>query len=388
MSDFIPLSVPEIRGNEWLYIKQCLDTGWVSSVGSFVDRFEKEIKDYTGAKHAVACMNGTSALHISMKVAGVMPDDEVLLPTLTFIAPVNAVNYLNAHPVFMDCDEYYNLDCEKTIEFIKKETVFRDGFSFSRKTNRRISAIIPVHVFGNAVWLDDLLHVCGERRIKLIEDATESLGSYYTRGARTGRHTGTIGDIGCYSFNGNKIITTGGGGMIVTDNDEYARKAKYLTTQAKDDDVYFIHHEIGYNYRMTNLQAAMGVAQLEMLPEYIRLKKEHFKKYAEHFLAMKGISLRAVPDYSDNNHWMYALQTNGGLSGENRDRLIQGMKKNNIQARPVWHLNHLQKPYVDCQSFRIERAYRMIETTVNIPCSVGLSDGDIQRVADTIKAIG
>ena len=387
MSDLIPLSVPEIRGNEWHYIKECLDTGWVSSVGSFVDRFEKEIKNYTGAKHAVACMNGTSALHVSMVIAGVQPDDEVIMPTLTFIAPVNVVKYINAHPVFMDCDEYYNLDYQKTIEFIETGTIFRDGCSYNRLTGRRISALIPVHVFGNAARLDDLAIICGERNIAIIEDATESLGSRYTEGIHAGRHTGTVGQLGCYSFNGNKIITTGGGGMIVTDSEEYAKKAKYLTTQAKDDEVYFIHNEIGYNYRMTNIQAAMGVAQLEMLPEYIHTKKEHYAKYIEYLSGTEGIALCPVPPYSDNNHWMYALQLNPRHSGGKRDRLIKGLKEKNIQTRPVWHLNHLQKPYKNCQTYRIEHAYLMIDKTINIPCSVGLSDEDIRRVADAIRSI-
>lgn len=387
MSDFIPLSVPEIRGNEWHYIKECLDTGWVSSVGSFVDRFEKEIKNYTGAKHAVACMNGTSALHVSMVIAGVKPDDEVIMPTLTFIAPVNAVKYINAHPVFMDCDEYYNLDYQKTIEFIETGTVFRDGCSYNGLTGRRISALIPVHVFGNAVRLDDLAIICRERNIAIIEDATESLGSRYIEGIHAGRHTGTVGQLGCYSFNGNKIITTGGGGMIVTDSEEYAKKAKYLTTQAKDDEVYFIHNEIGYNYRMTNLQAAMGVAQLEMLPYYIQTKKDHYAKYMGYLSGTEGMALCPVPPYSDNNHWMYALQLNPGHSGGKRDRLIKGLKEKNIQTRPVWHLNHLQKPYKNCQTYRIEHAYLMIDKTINIPCSVGLSDEDIRRVANAIRSI-
>ncbi|MCK4815244.1 aminotransferase class I/II-fold pyridoxal phosphate-dependent enzyme, partial [bacterium] len=259
MSKLIPISVPTIQGNEWKYIKECLDTGWVSSAGKYVDKFEEEICRFTGTKYAVACVNGTAALHVSLRLVGVQPTDEVIVPTLTFISPVNAVRYLNAEPIFMDADDYYNIDAQKTIRFIKDESEFKNGFSYNKKTGKRISAIIPVHVFGNAVNLEELTAICTERNIKVIEDATESLGTIYTKGRFTGKHTGTTGDIGCFSFNGNKIITTGGGGMIVTNNEEYAKRARYLTTQAKDDQVRYVHNEIGYNYRLTNIQAALGV---------------------------------------------------------------------------------------------------------------------------------
>ncbi|MCK4826699.1 aminotransferase class I/II-fold pyridoxal phosphate-dependent enzyme, partial [bacterium] len=259
MSELIPLSVPSIQGNEWKYIKECLDSEWVSSAGKYVDKFEEEICRYTGAKYAVACVNGTAALHVSLKLVGVQPADEVIVPTLTFIAPVNVVRYLNAEPIFMDADDYYNIDAQKTIQFIKNESEFRNGFTYNKKTGKRISAIIPVHVFGNAVNLEELIPICKKRNIKIIEDATESLGTAYTKGKFAGKHTGTIGDIGCFSFNGNKIITTGGGGMIVTNNPGYAQKARYLTTQAKDDKIHYIHNDIGYNYRLTNIQAALGV---------------------------------------------------------------------------------------------------------------------------------
>ena len=226
----IPLSVPSIQGNEWKYIKECLDTEWVSSVGKYVGLFEQRIARYTGAKHAVACVNGTAALHIALNLAGVQPGDEVIVPTLTFISPVNVVKYLSANPVFMDCDRYYNIDAGKVIRFLEKETEFRSGFTYNGSTGRRISAIIAVHVFGNAVFLDELTDVCLKRNIEIIEDATESLGTWYISGKHKGRHCGTVGTLGCLSFNGNKIITTGGGGMILTDNSDLAEKARYLTT--------------------------------------------------------------------------------------------------------------------------------------------------------------
>jgi aminotransferase in exopolysaccharide biosynthesis len=386
MSDrIIPLSVPSIQGNEWKYIKECLDTEWVSSAGKYVDMFEERISGYTGARYAVAVVNGTAALHISLMIAEVRADDEVILPTLTFISPVNTVRYIGAWPVFMDCDEYYNIDIYKTIEFIKNKTEFRNGYSFNSETNRRISAIIPVHIFGNAVRMEELAGICRERNIKVIEDATESLGTYYNQGEFKGKYTGTIGDIGCYSFNGNKIITTGGGGMIVTDNKEYAEKARYLTTQAKDDTVRYIHNEIGYNYRLTNIQAAMGVAQLERLPEYIEKKKNNYAIYKEEIERIVGLHLAEVPDYAEQNYWFYSLQIDKNLYSRDRNELMEYLSENKIQTRPVWELNHKQEMYKEYQAYKIEKADELWEKTLNIPCSVNLQYEDILKVIEELK---
>ena len=391
--DFIPLSVPSFRGNEWDYVKECLDTEWVSSAGKFVNEFELKISEYTKSKYAVACVNGTAALHISLLITGVMPEDEVIVPTITFIAPVNAVRYCNAHPVFMDADKYYNIDIIKTINFILNETelktIILDGkksvYSFNKKTGRRISAIIPVHVFGNAVWLDDLYNICKEKNIKIVEDATESLGTNYKQGKFEGKHTGTIGELGCLSFNGNKIITTGGGGMILTDNEEFAIKAKYLTTQAKDDDDRFVHNSIGYNYRLTNLLAALGIAQLEQLQDYLKIKKENYLFYKERIDKIKGLHLAELPGYANNNYWMYALQIDKEKYGRDREQLMAFLAKNNIQTRPVWYLNHLQKKYRQCQTYYIEQAEILIKNTLNMPCSINLGTKDIGRIIEKLN---
>lgn len=381
----IPLSVPELGGNEWEYVKECLDTGWVSSAGKFVDRFENEMARYTGAKYAVACVNGTAALHIALLLAGVKPEDEVIVPTVTFIATVNAVRYVQAHPVFMDCDEFYNIDVEKTCEFLRKETVSKGGRTRNKRTGRRIAAILPVHVFGNAARLGDLLPVCRAKRIRVIEDAAESLGTVYNKGRLKGRHAGTVGDIGCLSFNGNKIITTGGGGMILTDHRATADRARYLTTQAKDDDARFVHHEVGYNYRMTNVQAALGAAQLERLPEYVHIKQRNYHAYKQPVDAIRGLHLAEVPSYADNNHWMYALQIDEQRYGLDRESLMSRFSARGIQTRPIWYLNHLQQPYRGYQRYRIERARRLWETTLNIPCSIGLTRSDLNRVVEVMK---
>ncbi|MDY0108485.1 MAG: LegC family aminotransferase [Candidatus Krumholzibacteria bacterium] len=377
----IPLSIPELRGNEWQYVRECLDTGWVSSAGSFVARFEADLAAYTGARHAVACTSGTAALHVALQILGVKPGDEVIVPTLTFIATVNAVRYLGAEPVFMDCDEFYNLDPEKTAAFLQQETEMRGGACINRSTGRRVAAIVPVHVFGNAAALDALIGLCRERQLAVLEDATESLGTRY----RDGRHTGALGDIGCFSFNGNKIITTGGGGMIVTDRTEHAARARYLTTQAKDDEVRYLHHEVGYNYRLTNLQAAIGVAQLELLPEFLAAKRRHRARYAAGLAGIAGLALAAVPPYADNNCWMVPLQIDRARYGRDRDALLAHLQGHGIQTRPVWHLNHLQKPYRRCQAYRIETAPRLLETTLTIPCSVGLRDEDLDVVVSRLR---
>ncbi len=387
MSKIIPLSVPSIIGNEWKYVKECLDTGWVSSLGKYVRIFEKKIADYTRAEFAIVCVNGTAALHIALVVAGVKPDDEVIVPTLTFIAPVNTVKYVGANPVFMDCDDYYNIDAVKTIEFIEDETEVKNGYTYNKKTGKKISAIIPVHVFGNAVNLEKLLSLCKERNIKVIEDATESLGTKYIKGKFSGKYTGTVGDIGCYSFNGNKIITTGGGGMVVTDKKEYAEKARYLTTQAKDDPIQYIHNEIGYNYRLTNIQAAMGVAQLEKLNKFIEIKKENYELYKDKINSINGLKIAGVPVYAQQNHWLYALQIDEDGYGESREEVMAILARSNIQSRPIWELNHQQKPYKNCQTYKIEKAVELHKKTLNIPCSINLNRDVIKNIINVLRNV-
>ncbi len=381
----IPLSIPSLRGNEWKYVKDCLDTEWVSSAGKYVEKFEADFADYVGSAHAIACVNGTAALQVALRLVGVAPGDEVIVPTLTFIATINAVNHLGAKPVFMDCDEYYNIDVEKTAEFLEKETEFRDGVTCNKKNGRRISAIMPVHVFGNAARMDELVALCRNRSIRIVEDAAESLGTSYISGSLAGRHTGTVGDIGCFSFNGNKIITTGGGGMIVTDSPTYAKRARYLTTQAKDDQVRYVHNEIGYNFRLTNVQAAIGVAQMQLLPEFLEAKRKNYLKYREVISEINGIVLADSPSYARNNHWMCALQINRKTFGRDREQTMQHLMNHGIQTRPVWHLNHLQRPYYNCQSYKIDKAGELYEITLNIPSSTNLKESDIDFITDRLR---
>ena len=385
MSESIPLSIPSIKGNEWEYVKECIDTEWVSSAGKYVDLFEQKIAEYTGSKYAIACMNGTAAIQVSLRLAGVEPGDEVIVPTLTFIASVNAIVYNNAKPIFMDADKYYNIDAEKTIEFIKNETVFKNGFTYNRKTDNKITAIIPVHVWGNACWLDELIELCNKQNIAIVEDACESLGTFYNAGKYKGKHTGTIGKLGCLSFNGNKIITTGGGGMILTNDESLAEKTKYLTTQAKDDPIRYVHDEIGYNFRLTNMQAALGVAQLEQLPIILKRKKEIYDFYQSTIENIEGLSLSKVPDYADNNHWLNLLQIDNKVYNEDREVLMKRLEENGIQTRPVWKLNHEQKSYEDCQYYKIEKAKKLVTNSLCLPSSSNLSNENLDKIYSVLN---
>ncbi len=393
----ILLSEPyiNVNGNEWKYIKDCLDTGWVSTVGSYVSQFEKKISQYVGCKFAVACMNGTSALHIALRLAGITPENEVIVPTLTFIAPINAVRYNGAIPVFMDVDDYYNIDTDKLIDFLKKETEYKNGYIYNKQTKRRIKAIIAVHLFGNAVWLDEILSICEKYNVILIEDACESLGTFYCDGRFKGRHTGTIGRAGCLSFNGNKIITSGGGGMLITDDEEIAQKATYLTTQAKDDPLFYLHDDIGYNYRMTNIQAALGVAQLERLPEFLEKKQLIHKWYKDALKDNDNILLADTPPYSQNNHWLNIVRfpaLNDAISIEEMpspmlSKIISQLSDCNIQTRPAWYPNHLQRPYRKYQAYYIENAIQLANTSLCLPSSVTLQREDVVYIIQSLNKI-
>ena len=385
MSYKIPLSVPSLNGNELKYVKECIDTEWVSSAGKYVDLFEKKIAEYTGSKYAIACVNGTAAIQVSLRLVGVEADDEVIVSALTFIASINAITYNNAKPIFMDADKYYNIDAEKTIEFIKNETVFKNGFTYNKKTNNKIIAIIPVHVWGNACWLDELIELCNEQNIAIVEDACESLGTFYNQGKYKGKHTGTIGRLGCLSFNGNKIITTGGGGMILTDDETLAEKAKYLTTQAKNDPIRYVHDEIGYNFRLTNIQAALGVAQLEQLPEILQRKNEIYHFYRKELEGVDGLSISKVPDYADNNHWINLLKIDTGLYVDDREDIMKRLEENGIQTRPVWTLNHEQKPYKDYQYYKIENAKKLVENSICLPSSSNLTNENLNKIVSQLN---
>jgi perosamine synthetase len=382
----IPLSVPNLKGRELQYIKKCIDTNWVSSSGSFVKEFEDAICSYVKSKYAIACVNGTAGLQIALKLSGVERNDEVIVPTLTFIAPVNVVKYLGAEPVFMDCDDHMNIDPVKLTEFCIKECKITKTGLRNKRTGRIIRAVVPVHVFGNPCDMQEIMKIAKTYRLKVIEDATESLGSYYISGVYKNRFTGAIGDVGVYSFNGNKIITTGGGGMIVTNNRFLAEKARYLTNQAKDDPVRYIHREIGYNFRLTNLQAALGLAQLEQLKKFIRIKKSNYELYCRLFSSIKGVKMLGIPRGASPNYWFYSLLVEKKEYGIDREKLMNCLTKKSIQSRPVWYLNHLQRPYRVNQAYKIEKAPWFWKRVLNLPCSTSLQEKQINRIVSAIRS--
>jgi perosamine synthetase len=381
---FIPLSVPNLRGNELQYVTEAIETEWVSTGGPYVNEFEEKIALYANVKGAVSCQNGTSGLHIALEVCGVAKGDEVIVPTLTFIAAVNPVKYLGAEPVFIDCDDSLTIDVAKLRAFCENECEHIDGKLFNAVTKKHIKALIVVHVFGNMADMEGIIDVADQYNIKVIEDATEALGTYYTSGKYKGMFAGTIGDVGVYSFNGNKIMTTGGGGMIVSENEEVLRKAKHLTTQAKSDEIYYTHDEIGYNYRMTNLQAAMGVAQLEQLEDFIKIKKENYDYYKKEIREIPGLRILDFKDCIRPNYWFYALCVEPEYK-LNRDQVIRYLASKNVQARPIWGLISDQKPYIGSQVYKIEKAQQYLEYIVNIPCSSNLKREDAEYVVNCLK---
>jgi perosamine synthetase len=378
----IPLSVPEIGGNEWAYVKECLDSGWVSSAGPFVERFEREFAARVGTRHAVAVVNGTAALHVALLVAGVEPDDEVLVSALTFIAPVNAIRYANARPVLMDAEaDYWQMDPQKVCDFLRLECRYAGGELRNRQTGRRVKAIIPVHILGHPVDLAPVLELAREYGVAVIEDATESLGAEYR-----GRQVGHWGELACFSFNGNKLITTGGGGMLVTDDDEWARRARHLTTQAKLDPVEYVHDEIGFNYRLTNVQAALGCAQLERLDEFVAVKRRTALRYNEALGALDGATPMREAPWARSAWWLYTALFDETEFGLDSRALLRRLGREGIQTRPLWQPLHRSIPHRDCQAYHVEVADWIHQRALSLPCSVGLSEANLARVIEAIRA--
>jgi aminotransferase in exopolysaccharide biosynthesis len=384
MKSFIPLSVPNLQGNELKYVTHAVETEWVSTAGSYVTEFEKKSAEYVKVSDAVACQSGTAGLHVALISQGVTKEDEVIVPVLTFIAAVNPVRYIGAEPVFMDCDDSLCIDIDKVKQFCEKECTFSDGKLINNITGKHIKAIVVVHVFGNMTDMEKLIEICRRYNIKIIEDATEAMGTFYTEGKFKGLAAGTIGDAGVYSFNGNKIMTTGGGGMIVSVNEETLKLCRHLTTQAKVDEMYSVHDMVGYNYRMTNIQAALGLAQLEQLESFIETKKENFKYYQEKIKEIRGLKLMPFRSNIRPNYWFYSLK----ILPEyplNRYELIKMLKDNNIQTRPVWDLICKQKPYLSNQKYQIQKAPEYLKQIINIPCSSNLTKKEIDYVIECLK---
>jgi len=368
----VALHEPRFGGNEWTYAKECLDTGWVSSVGKFVDRFEQQLAEYTGAKRAVATVNGTAALHMCLLLAGVKPGDEVLIPTLTFVATANAVAYCGAVPHFVDSDPAtLGVDPKRLEAYLRENAAVRSDGCTSRETGRPLRALVPMHTFGHPSDLDGIAEVCRHFRLALVEDAAESLGSFYKK-----KHTGNHGLLSALSFNGNKVVTTGGGGAVLTNDEELGKLAKHLSTTARVAHPWELTHDrVGYNYRMPNINAALGCAQLEQLPEFIKAKRSLAKRYEQAFGGLAGVSFFTEPKDARSNYWLNALLLDREHADQ-RDSLLELLNKSGIHARPAWTLMHRLPMYKDCPAMDLSTAEDLAARIVNIPSSVVLGAAD------------
>jgi aminotransferase in exopolysaccharide biosynthesis len=363
---FVPLSVPVFKGNEKKYMEECIDSTFVSSVGKFVDRFEEMVAEYTGAKKAVVCVSGTNALHMAMMLVGVERDDEVLTQALTFIATCNAISYIGAHPVFIDVDrDTMGLSPKAVQSWLENNAELRNGECYNKTTGRRVKCCVPMHTFGHPVHIEELVEVCKNWNIELVEDAAESIGSFYK-----GKHTGTFGKVGAISFNGNKTITTGGGGMLLFNDEELARHAKHLTTQAKVPHRWeFRHDHIGYNYRMPNINAALGCAQMEHLEEYVLNKRETAEKYAEFFKGIEGVEFFEEPADCRANYWLNVVILK---DKEAQLKFLEYTNDNGVMTRPIWELMNRLPMFEHCQNDGLKNTIWFADRVVNIPSSVRL----------------
>lgn len=376
----IPLSVPFLNGNEWKYVKDCLDTGWISSAGSYVNQFEQQVADYAGAKYGIACMNGTVGLHIAQILSGVTSNDHVLVPNITFIATLNAIKYTGASPILIDVDtRSWQMDLGLLESFLQENVVFKkfEGktYSFHKETNKRIKAIMPVHVLGNVGDMTYLKKLADAYHLDIIEDSTEALGSLYK-----GQHAGTFGKFGVFSFNGNKIISTGGGGVIVTNDEELAKKAKHLTTQAKVSAMEYLHDEIGYNYRLVNVLAAIGVAQMEQFPILLENKKRIDAYYRSELSGIGDIEFQMVLPTVTANCWLFTFKT------KYMRLLLDYLNLNGIQSRPFWvPMNQLEMFQDDIYITTNENSLEIYKTSISIPSSAGITAAEMATVVQTIK---
>ncbi len=370
------LSGPNMGGNELKYVTECIQTGWVSSVGAFVDQFEKMTAEFTGVKYAVATSSGTTALHTCLLMLGVKTDDLIIAPNITFIATINSIRYTGASPVLIDTDENdWQMDLDLLEEFLETQTEIRDSECFHRSTGKRIPVIMPVHVLGNMCDMDRLSALANKYYLTILEDSTEALGSYYQ-----GKHAGTFGKLGTFSYNGNKIITTGGGGMIVTDDESLAKKAKHLTTQAKADSFEYYHDEVGYNYRLVNVSAAMGVAQMEQLPEFLRRKREIISFYKTELSGVGDISFQKVSEKVQPNWWLPTIKT------EKQKELLQLLNSGKMQSRPFWiPMNQLPMYKNEIYFNHNDKSDYLYRRCLSIPCSTNIRDEELEAVVSKIK---
>jgi len=414
----IPLSVPNLSKDIVPMIEECIETGWVSTGGRFITEFEEKVANYVGAEEAVGVQSGSAGLHVAYRVMGVEAGDEVICPTATFIATVNPMMYIGALPVFMDCDDTLNMDLEKLEEFLSENcelTLPSDGFSNSicpdghlplrkrknfftkteietkeeilinKNSGRKIKAICIVHVFGNPIDMVRVMEIAEKYKLKVIEDSAESLGSFYAKDGEKQAHTGTLGDIGVYSFNANKILTTGGGGMVVAKDKKILDKVRFLSVQAKTDPLYFTHDEIGYNYRLTNVASAFGVSQMNQLEGFIENKIKNYNLYKEAIKNIDGLKILPFNEDTRANYWFYSIMVDKEKYGLDRDELLVKLNECGIQSRPLWGLMHDQKPLKQYEAYKIEKARHYVDNLLNIPCSTNLTSEQVNQVIGKLK---
>lgn len=387
MSRFIPLSIPNFEGNERKYVDDAIDQGWVSTGGAYISKLEQMMAEYLHVNNVAACQSGTAALHLALISCGVKPGDMVIVPTLTFIAAVNPVKYQFADPVFMDCDDSLCMDPVKLRKFCAEECKTENNILIHKATGKAVKAVVVVHVFGNLADMEAIMKIADEYNLKVIEDATEALGSKYTEGVLAGRYAGTIGDFGAFSFNGNKIITTGGGGAITSRNSAEVDYIRYLSTQAKDDPHYYIHNEVGYNYRMTNLQAALGVAQMEELPEFVERKHRNYDLYKALFDGFEHAKLLEFREGTYSNQWFYSLELDMDYLKCSLRDVITRLQDKGVQTRAIWGLIHEQIPYKDALVYEMEKAPYYSSCILNFPSSTQITEEEIRTVAEEIMAL-
>jgi len=374
MKKIIKLSEPNIFGNEIKSVKNCFSTKWISASGKYNVKFENAIRKLIKCKYAISCINCSAALQLSVRIINPNIGDEIIVPSITFISTVNAVVNNNCSPVFVDCGEDYLIDIKKLTRFLRQETLMKKGFCFNKKNGKKIIAVLVVHTFGNVVDLNkNFLELCRKKNIKIIEDAAESLGSYYKNNNKL-KHSGIIGDLGCLSFNGNKIITSGGGGMIITNKKTLAKKAKYLSNQAKNDSTYFIHDDIGFNFRMSNLHAAVGISQFQKLRKILVKKKKINIFYSRYLDKLKGLKVLEAPNNCKSNYWLSILKINKGKKTFSvKNQLIKFLKNKGIETRSVWYPNHLQKPFKKYQKINLQKSLKVFNEGLCLPSSYNLS---------------
>lgn len=372
------ISEPSFDLKDEKILSDCIKKGF-ATFGNNIQKFENKILRYTNSQYCLICVNGTSALQIALKVLGLKAGEEVLAPSMTFVATINAILYNNAIPIFMDCVNDLNIDTKKVINFLKTQTYISNGKTFNKKTKKRIRAIIVAHMYGNLANIADLKNICKKMKIKILEDAAESLGSFY----KTGQHSGTVGDIGCFSFNGNKIITSGGGGALVSNNNNYIKYARKLINQSRLTSVEYLHSELGYNFRISNLHAALGYSQLKKIKKFLKIKKQIYKEYKDGLELSKNFELIKNNEISYSNNWINIVKIRN--SKIKKKEIFERFKKYNIELRPIWYPINDQKYYKNFQSFQVNNARVMHKRLFCLPSSINLKKKDILKILKLLK---